>query len=269
MIETDSSRNLQHLNLPVSQNEKIGFNIHRIGLITPNDFNPVPGQFLHILCHDDLTLRRPISIHKKDNNKSQIHLLVQKRGKGTQALIEKSPGSSLDIIGPLGNGFHIGEESNAILVAGGIGIAPLVFLAEELKKKGKEVCIFWGLKTENGLSNQLIEKFKQEKIKLFISTEDGSVGEKGQITDILAQNLGKNIPQKDIRFYSCGPNIMMQNVFKQVYPLPCEVLLEETMACGIGACLACTCETKDFDGSIIRRRICRDGPAFDASTLNW
>jgi dihydroorotate dehydrogenase electron transfer subunit len=225
-----------------------------------------PGQFVNIKLSDGLKpfLRRPFSIHNISGSKLEI--LYEVLGEGTKILAGRKKGEYLDIIGPLGNGFdyrRVDKPSGqkTILVAGGIGVAPLLFLSEKIKAKDKIVLI--GAKTKKQV---LCEKeFKNSGCDVKIATDDGSVGFKGRVTDLLKSIL----PALDHRLsilYACGPNPMLKALsdITQKNNLPAQVSMEEHMSCGIGACLGCVVKTKNG-----LERVCKEGPVFNAKHLIW
>lgn len=230
-----------------------------------------PGNFLAIRVSGgyEPLLRRPIGIHSIKENKLQM--LYEVVGKGTQLLSEKKPGEYLDIIGPLGKGFDYRstkqEAGSRILVAGGIGVAPLLFLAEKLVHK--KIIVFLGAKTKNQI---LCEKeFRGLGCEVKIATDDGTKGFKGKVTDLLKNTLltinGQGMPCPYSTFlYGCGPKPMLKEICRisQQYRIPSQVLLEAHMACGIGACLGCVVNTKHGF-----KRVCKDGPVFNADEIIW
>jgi len=228
-----------------------------------------PGQFVDIRVNDTLEplLRRPLSIHRVDGKR--VEVIYEVVGKGTEILSKKKTGDTLDVIGPLGSGFTFNER--AILVAGGMGVAPLIFLAEKLaevksqKSKVKSQVLI-GAKTKSKI---LCEKeFKQLGYKIKISTDDGSRGFKGKVADLLKRILLKNSrtcePKNSI--YACGPRPMLKEIsaLSKKYNIPAQISLEEHMACGIGACLGCVVKAKDG-----YRRVCKEGPVFNADEIVW
>lgn len=238
--------------------------------------NAKPGQFVQVRCSDilDPLLRRPFSIHRV----KEIELLYEVIGKGTDVLSQKKVGESIDVLGPLGNGFTLplsvprlrsGQTKRytlcAILIAGGIGVAPLVFLAEELIKKKIKPVVLIGAKTEKVI---LCEKdFKNLGAKVEIATDDGSKGYKGLVSDLFKKLLVTGYGLRVTKVYACGPNPMLRRVADMCEDegLECEVSLEEEMACGIGACLGCAVKVRD--GSY--KLACKDGPVFNAKKLSW
>ncbi|MBI4974851.1 MAG: dihydroorotate dehydrogenase electron transfer subunit [Candidatus Omnitrophica bacterium] len=232
-----------------------------------------PGQFIEIRCSDDLNplLRRPLGLHRILKN--GIEVLYEVVGKGTALLSKKRKGESLDIIGPLGNGFDIkaGMGQATIIIAGGIGVAPLVSLAEEIARSprpalhGRELYVLIGACKR---SHILCEKdFKKLGAKVLIATEDGSKGYKGLATDLLKDFLN---PKPYILYpaiYACGPNEMLKTVawIAKDRRIPCQISLEERMACGVGACLGCAVKVKGGG----YKMVCKDGPIFNAEEIAW
>jgi len=214
----------------------------------------LPGQFITVRCGEKLPLRRPLSIHKVTNSK-YLHLLFKIAGKGTLWLSQREKDENLDILGPLGNGFSIKPSSrNLLLIAGGIGIAPLAFLAQQALSKGKSVKLLLGASTKKVLYPQ---KQLPGGTETIIATEDGSEGTKGKVTDILSSH----IDWAD-QIYACGPLAMYKEIASQRQQRqsrkPIQVSLEVRMGCGIGACFSCSIKTKHG-----MKRVCLDGPVFD------
>jgi dihydroorotate dehydrogenase electron transfer subunit len=223
-----------------------------------------PGQFVHIKVagsHDPL-LRRPISISSYNKNDKTITMIYRKDGRGTSLLAEKKAGMEIDILGPLGNGFPVKEAKRgetALLVGGGIGVPPLFELSNQLKANGVKVVHVLGFQTES------VVFYEQEFAangQTFIATVDGSHGTKGFVTDV--------IDQQGIEFdilYSCGP-LPMLRALEQKYPDKKVFLsLEERMGCGVGACFACVCKTKDDPEGASYKKVCSDGPVFRAGEV--
>ena len=219
-----------------------------------------PGQFVTVQCGQELTLRRPLSIHQVANS-GELHLLFSIVGKGTSWLSHRQEGETLDLLGPLGNGFSIEPASRKlILVAGGIGIAPLTFLAQQALSEGKAVTLLLGARTAAGLYPQRLLPGGTQTI---FATEDGSSGTKGLITDILPDF----VDWAD-QIYACGPLAMYQTIATQRQQRhakkPVQVSLEVRMGCGLGACYGCSIRTKRG-----MKQVCRDGPVFDLDDIIW
>lgn len=213
-----------------------------------------PGQFVTVRCGEELTLRRPLSIHQIAES-GQVYFFFKVIGKGTAWLSLCRKGEKLNILGPLGNGFSIRPTSKKLLlVAGGIGIAPLTFLAQQALTQEKSVALLLGAHAKDELYPQ---KLLPSEIETIITTEDGSGGEKGKITDILP----RYVDWAD-QIYACGPLGMYQAIEhqRQRWPVkkPIQVSLEVRMGCGIGACFGCSIRTK-----YAMKQVCRNGPVFN------
>lgn len=221
-----------------------------------------PGQFVEIRCTQgvDPLLRRPLGVHRI--TKDGIEILYQVVGKGTALLAEKRARETLDIVGPLGNGFGAAPSAAAILIAGGIGVAPLVALAEEMR--GAYVII--GARTR---SHVLCEaEFRRAGSRVVaVATEDGSKGHKGLATDLLKDVLRKTADSGRTTVFACGPTAMLKAVatIALAHRIRCQVSLEERMACGVGVCLGCPVRIKTGE----YRMVCKDGPVFNAGDIAW
>lgn len=221
------------------------------------------GQFLSIYSDDrSLLLPRPISICMLDKEKGLLRMVFRVAGKGTLELSLKKPGDEIDVVGPLGNGYPVDDgiaKEDAILIGGGIGVPPILELARELNCQ-KEIVV--GYRNSDTF---LLEELEQNGT-VHIATEDGSIGTKGNVIDAIRT---QNVTGKVI--YACGPKPMLLGVreYARANGLKAYISLEERMACGIGACLACVCETKDVDdhSNVHNTRICKDGPVFDAEVV--
>lgn len=216
-----------------------------------------PGQFVNVEVKDvaDRILRRPISIHDVDLEKNILYIVVQKVGKATKKLSSVNKGEQLSIIFPLGNGFDI-EGKNPLLIGGGVGTAPLLLLAKEFRRKEITPTILIGART----NEQLFLTNRYNAVgNLSISTEDGSVGEKGLVTVNSILNNDFDV------VYCCGPTPMMKAVseWAKERNIKCYVSLENRMACGIGACLCCVNETKDGHNVCV----CTEGPVFNSMDI--
>ena len=216
-----------------------------------------PGQFVNVKVKDvaDRILRRPISIHDVDLEKNILYIVVQKVGKATKKLSSVNKGEQLSIIFPLGNGFST-EGKNPLLIGGGVGTAPLLLLAKEFRRKEITPTILIGART----NEQLFLTNRYNAVgNLSISTEDGSVGEKGLVTVNSILNNDFDV------VYCCGPTPMMKAVseWAKERNIKCYVSLENRMACGIGACLCCVNETKDGHNVCV----CTEGPVFNSMDI--
>ncbi|NPA38035.1 MAG: dihydroorotate dehydrogenase electron transfer subunit [Chlorobi bacterium] len=222
----------------------------------------LPGQFAEVKVENgpDTFLRRPISIHDADYDKMQIKLMVQEIGEGTRIMGGLQKGDSLNLVYPLGSSFSEPDTDDVLLVGGGCGVAPLLYLGRRLKQKGITPKFLLGAGNRNGLV--AIEEY--EKVgEVNVTTEDGSAGTKGYV---IHHPLMKTDKPAYGHVYTCGPEPMMKVVarFAQKHNIKCEVSLENKMACGIGACLCCVTDTQDG-----RVCTCTDGPVFDSTYLKW
>ena len=221
----------------------------------------LPGQFAELRVDNtpSVVLRRPISVHSFDAAKNEIGFLVQVVGDGTRWLASLKAGDKVNTLMPLGNGFTMPTESGGryLLVGGGVGSAPLYYLAEQLKKNGNDFVILIGARS----AKDLYRRDAYEALgRVEYTTEDGSLGEKGYVTNhsVLAETFD--------RIYTCGPKPMMLAVAKYAREngIACEVSLENKMACGLGACLCCVEDTKEG-----HKCVCTDGPVFSIDELKW
>lgn len=221
-----------------------------------------PGQFAQLRIDDSKNtfLRRPISLHYVDYGKNEVGFLVQRVGEGTASLWQKRPGSVLNVILPLGKGFTMpsSPEQRLLLVGGGVGIAPLLFMGMEMQMMGAKPTFLLGARSKSDLLR--LDAYRACG-DVYVTTEDGSEGEKGIVTQhsILQQERFDGIAV-------CGPKPMMMamGTYAKRTGTPCEVSLENMMACGLGACLCCVEDTTD--GNVC---VCKEGPVFDINKLKW
>lgn len=222
----------------------------------------LPGQFVEVRVDraPNTFLRRPISVNFVDYHKNELWLLIQIVGEGTSILSELQPGNLLNLILPLGNTFTLPEnkDSRLLLVGGGVGIAPMLFLGAYLNDKGYSCDFLLGGRSASNLL-QLGDFNRYGNV--YTTTEDGSQGEKGFVTN---HSILKN--QKFDCIYTCGPTPMMKAVahYAKLKGIECEVSLENTMACGFGACLCCVTDTTE--GHLC---VCTEGPVFNITKLKW
>ena len=248
-----------------------------------------PGQFVSVYTRDgSKLLPRPISLCELDKEKKALRLVyrVTGEGTGTEEFSKLVRGDKVRILGPLGNGFTVQPGKKAFLIGGGIGVPPMLQLAKDInagivQTSGEEknsgqaamegaeiktaVCdmnIVMGYRDENTF---LLDEFKEQAAS-FVATEDGSVGIKGNVIDAIKDNA----LEADV-IYACGPMPMLRalKAYAAEHDMDCFVSMEERMACGIGACLACVCKTKDKDAhsNVNNKRICKEGPVFDAKEV--
>ncbi len=293
---------MKQLKAKITENEKVTEGFYRMRLESAYLAGSAkPGQFVEVRCSDavELLLRRPLGVHRI--SQSGIDLLYEVVGRGTEILARRKPGELLDIIGPLGNGFDLNRQTGkpanrqTILVAGGIGVAPLLALAEKLLA-GSPVNRLAGLTVLIGACKKehiLCEKeFKKMGAKVLVATEDGSKGYKGLITELLKKELsnrqtGKPANRQTI-IYACGPVAMLKTVAKIAADgkIKCQVSLEERMACGVGVCLGCPVKVRRLaslpvdrlkpanrqtgkPANYMYKMVCKDGPVFDAKEIAW
>lgn len=239
-----------------------------------------PGQFLMVNCGSDMLLRRPISVHSAKPDSGEIDLLFAVAqspkpkvnislhaeekavpGAGTRWLARRIKGDYVEMLGPLGNGFRISDNSNHILlIAGGIGIAPLQFLAEECIKRGKRVTLLIGERDALGIypASRL-----PGKIEYLVATEDGSNGYKGKVTGLIPRYISSSD-----QVFACGPQAMYQAIARLAKTCKwhddIQVSLEVRMGCGFGVCYGCSIKTVQG-----MKRVCRDGPVFNINDIIW
>lgn len=219
----------------------------------------VPGQFISLYCKEgSRLLPRPISICEIDKEESMLRIVYRVAGKGTEEFSKMQAGDTIDVVGPLGNGFTQ-KDGKSILIGGGIGIPPMLALAKSLKG---EVSVVLGYRDKNLFLKEEFEPYAS----VYVSTEDGSVGTRGNVIDAIREN---NLTADTI--YACGPIPMLRGVkaYAQEKEIAAQISMEEKMACGIGACLACVCQSKDKDAhsNVNNKRVCKDGPVFDAQEI--
>jgi len=249
----------------VARNTHVQGNYYQMAVKWGNDFNkPIPGQFVMIRMPENsaLLLRRPFSIHCLGVNTQGycgFELLYKVVGKGTHALSQYVSNQWIDILGPLGNGFKIQDTTkSAILISGGIGVAPMFFLLSELLNNGTECHVINGGRTKEDILRTVV--FKIMGVHPHIYTDDGSVGTKGLATDGLEAYLQTQVADQ---IYACGPVPMLDKVTEiaKKFRIPCQLSLESHMACGMGACLGCAMPSNDFSKPYYH--VCVDGPVFD------
>lgn len=246
----------------VSSNLETGANYSLLKLELPSgnisEKGIRPGQFVQVETPNNATyLRRPISVCFVDESKNQLWLLVRRAGAGTDAICDVKAGESLNLIYPLGNGFSINSKEcqRTLLIGGGVGVAPLLYLGAKLDEAGCNPSFLLGARSEKDIL--LFDEFSKHG-DVYVSTEDGTAGEKGLVTtnSILSSDFDM--------IYCCGPMPMMKAVAKiaREKNTDCEVSLENVMACGIGVCLCCV--EKTVEGNLC---VCKEGPVFNINRL--
>ena len=261
---------MKQFNTKVLSNKKIAPEHYILSFKAPKTAEIIkPGQFFNIRINKSYQplLRRPFSVYKI--GKDKVEILYKVVGKATQDLSSKKKNDTLDIIGPLGNAFNvessvINRQSSVILVAGGHGIAPLYALAKQVAGNRCRVAVFIGARTKKYI---VCEKdFKKLGAKISIATEDGSKGYKGLITDLLERKICVAGYKPQVTMFACGPKPMLKSLAKLAkrYKIPCQVSLEEYMACGTGTCLGCAVKAPTG-----YKLVCKDGPVFDSKEIVW
>lgn len=244
-------------NVRVLRQKAVASDIRRLTVALPKEGpRPHAGQFYMLRCWgaaETPVLSRPISVHDVDEREGTLTFLYQIKGEGTQKLAHLAWGQTLTLTGPCGNGFDVAAAAAAgrvAVVGGGIGVAPLLLLCRELAAAGCKPELYAGFRD----APYALEDFLPYCAAISVATDSGAVGYHGLVTGILH-------PEEFDLVLTCGPNVMMQGVYRLCAEkgVPCLASLERKMACGLGACLGCTCMTK-----VGPRTVCKDGPVFDA-----
>ena len=243
-----------------------------------------PGQFVHITVSDSLAMRRPISIMSVDTDNGTFDLLYKVVGEGTRQLAERKIGEVLSIIGPIGNGFELTDKKLPLLIGGGVGMPPMIAIAQQMKDTNHDPFVILGSevpfpftpelsKIGNPCPNAshtmpLLEEWNVACRLASLQDYEGVF--KGYVTDLAREYLDTLSTDElsEVEVYSCGPHPMLEAVAKlaKEYDLPCQVSLEEYMACAVGGCAGCVVEVQTDDGPAMKR-VCVDGPIFDATTV--
>jgi len=257
----------------MSEKQKINAEIIATEQLTPDIFSiwvqapqiaksAKAGQFasLYMDCKNHL-LPRPISICEIDRERERLRFVFRVVGEGTMEFSHKKAGDTISLLAPLGNGFTL-EGTNVLLFGGGIGIPPMLQLAKEMHKNGCKIQIVLGYRDNILFLSKEFEPYGT----VYISTEDGSVGTKGNVIDAAQQNhLCADM------IFACGPKPMLRGIkkFAADNAIPAQISMEERMACGIGACLACVCQSVKVDSHshVHNKRVCKDGPVFYADEV--
>lgn len=251
------------LDLTVTENLRLHINYVLLKLTSQSPLpEMLPGQFAEIRVDGSPStfLRRPISINYVDRSRNEVWFLIQLIGDGTRRLAEATKGDIINIVLPLGNGFTMPQipSDKLLLVGGGVGTAPMLYLGEQLAKNGSKPTFLLGARTDKDLLQ--LDDFASYG-EVYTTTEDGSYGEKGYVTQ---HSILNKIKFEQI--YTCGPKPMMMAVAKYAKSnnINCEVSLENMMACGVGACLCCVENTDE--GHLC---VCKEGPVFNINKLLW
>ncbi len=263
----------------ILSNQWVSGEYYQMEFECPDLTDPIsPGQFFMLRVREGTEpyLRRPFSFFdaRWEKGKSIFELLYKVVGMGTRLIAGLKKGEKVDIIAPLGKGFWIPSDIRvAIIVAGGIGLAPLLFLARRIGQERKEVRIvfLYGAYGKTDLIN--IDQIKEASSELRVCTEDGSLGSKMLVTELLERYLeGNGSGNRFINIFSCGPRDMLKAVsaIAKKHGTPCQVSLESSMACGFGACLGCVVKVSlGQNNRIGYERVCSEGPVFDSERILW
>ena len=274
--------------------------LKRLVLKSPVARTAKAGQFVAVQVQSsakpsfDPLLRRPISIAEIWQSREEIALIYRIQGRGTEILAQARAGETLNVMGPLGQGFILPEKGSLWLVAGGLGAFPLYALAQSAINRSLDVSLFWGGENRQFLQSAGLDEWKKLSLPLHLTTLDGSLGEKGLVTEPLRHSLhqlrssftqsssnqsGENkagatdLPPVSgpLQIASCGPRKMLQAVTELAsgYNVPVQVSLEERMGCAVGACLGCVCAVKNEAGAVIHKKVCLDGPVFRGEEVVW
>jgi dihydroorotate dehydrogenase electron transfer subunit len=245
-----------HVHAPIVKREQLALDLFRLIVEAPEIAASCrAGQFVHLKVAegDHPLLRRPISIFASDGA-ARLELVFRVVGVGTKILAGRREGELLDVVGPLGEPFHLLPERRAVLVGGGVGIPPIHALFQEIRQQNLPHRVLVGIqcKSEIGLAGNMPEQAE----KCLIATDDGSQGHRGFVTELLAEQLNDNAA-----VYACGPEPMLRKIIALCNEagVPAQVSFEQQMGCGFGACIGCSIETGEG-----YRRVCCEGPVFDA-----
>ncbi|WP_298269325.1 dihydroorotate dehydrogenase electron transfer subunit [Geobacter sp.] len=264
----------------IISNQEVSPGYFRMRLTAPPELSGAsPGQFIMVRVRDaiDPLLRRPFGIFDVGTIKSEFpglgsatyfEILYKVVGKGTEALSDYHHGDHVDVIAPLGAGFDLGDPAEEkILVGGGVGIAPLYYLARTLVQRSR-VRFFLGGRTRDDIL--CVTEFERLGVETYVATDDGTLGDRGLVTDVMERHIREDGRPKTL--YACGPMPMLKAVadIARRTATPCQVSLEAYMACGMGACLGCVVKGKGHsDDTPDYRCVCKDGPVFTFDQLKW
>lgn len=236
----------------IKKNESIAKNIMKMVLSGDTSDITRSGQFVNILV-DGFFLRRPISVC--DYDATTLTIIYKIVGEGTEAMSKYKPGKELDVMTGLGNGYDLSKSGETpLLLGGGVGVPPLYNLCKKLVREGKKPTVILGFNTKDEVFYE--KEFKKAGAKVYVTTVDGSYGEKGFVTDVL-KNLSYSY------FYTCGPEPMLKAIYNETSTSG-QFSFEERMGCGFGACMGCSCKTKYGN-----KRICKDGPVLEKEEIIW
>lgn len=259
----------------VISNRELAKDHYRMSIAMPAAFREAaPGQFVLIRARGRAFpfLGRPFGVYaqEKGKGKNRIEILYRVAGRGTAVFALLKRGDFVEILGPLGRGFSLVRgRDRIVLIAGGIGIAPLEPLVRTLRKKRPSAVtldFYYGARRADLLMG--LGALRKSCSTVRIATDDGSRGFRGPVTELVARHLESYPPDRTV-IYACGPHAMLKKLSEVLvrHPIPCQVSVEERMACGVGACLGCAVETKDTEKPY--RRVCMEGPVFDINEIVW
>jgi len=253
----------------IIKSEKLGEDIFRITVLAPDIAREAkPGQFIMVRVAEgfDPLLARPFSVHQATAN-GWLQILVKVVGKGTRLLSVLPEGRTLDLVGPLGRGFSLEKEANICLIGGGIGTAPLFYLAKEIMRSGspRELLTLVGARNTPEIK-AVVSCFEELGLAARLATDDGSAGHHGMVTELMLQNMSAKAKWA---VYCCGPHPMLRAVAKicRDNGWRCQVSMEAMMACGMGACLGCAVPRAGLEGGYVH--VCKDGPVFEMDEVAW
>ncbi|MCX5833188.1 MAG: dihydroorotate dehydrogenase electron transfer subunit, partial [Deltaproteobacteria bacterium] len=259
----------------ILSNRELAEGHYLMNMVLPAAFpEAAPGQFVLVRAKDRALpfLGRPLGIYTQEKGKgeSRIEILYRVAGRGTGVFALLKKGNPVEILGPLGQGFRLVRgRDRIVLIAGGIGIAPLAPLVRKLRKKlpaGATLDLYYGARRADLLVG--LGAIRKTCSAIRIATDDGSRGFRGPVTDLFAGDLKQYPPERTV-IYACGPHAMLKRMSELLarHPVPCQVSVEERMACGVGACLGCVIETEDTGKPY--KRVCKEGPVFDLNEIVW
>ncbi len=256
---------------PVLAIDRLATDIYLMRLGAPELAQQVrAGQFVNIKVGDTLIplLRKPFSVCRADPENGWVEVLWEVVGTGTRLLAQYRRGDRVNVLGPLGRPFDLAVTAErALLVAGGLGVAPFPILCEELLAADKRVEVFFGARTAEALV--MVNVFRERGVDVFTATEDGSAGWKGLVTEPLERRLGAEANRENLHLFSCGPIGFLKRMIEimEAYRVEGQVSIETMMACGFGICVGCAVRARTPDNAVRYRLACVEGPAFNARSI--
>lgn len=271
------SKKIWELDGLVKKVENLGEKAFKIRIKSKRIANSsLPGNFVHIRVNDlnQPLWRRAFSIYAIDKRQNTFDIVFKVVGRGTHLLSLKKPGETLNILGPLGNTFNLkpAKEQHLFLLAGGLGIVPLYFLAGYLKQKtfsDEKIHFLYGARSKMELF--CLKDTKNLKTRFYPSTDDGSYGFKGRISELLLKILqDRKLPADKIKLFACGPEVMLDKIsdIAGQWKLDCQISLERPMPCGMGTCMGCVVRYKLTNGGFTYKRTCWEGPVFNSKEVD-